>query len=241
MTMPVAILVGGLAMRLRPLTEDIPKALIPINGKPFIAHQLELLKSKDFQDVVICAWYKGEQIEEFAGNGSRFGLNIHYSYDGPEPLGTGGAVRKALPLLGEAFFVLYGDSYLPIDYSKVETAFHESGKDALMTVYRNRDEGDSSNVHFENGRILVYSKVDRSKHMQHIDYGLGAFKSSALEPFPAAQKHDCWKGCRKFQADTAAWLLPHGLQSEWMHCDPNILKYFLVSINLNQNRNKNGR
>ena len=193
MTLPVAILVGGLAVRLRPLTEEIPKALIPINGKPFIAHQLELLKSRGVSEVVICAYYRGKQIEEFAGDGSRFGLNIRYSYDGPEPLGTGGAIRKALPLLGDAFFVLYGDSYLSIDYSAVEYAFTNSGKDALMTVFRNRDLGDSSNVRFEDGRILAYSKVDRTPEMQHIDYGLGAFKRQALETFQENERLDLAK------------------------------------------------
>ena len=184
MSLPVAILVGGLAMRLRPLTEEIPKALIPINGCPFLAHQLELLKDKGIQDVVICAFYRGEQIEDFAGDGRRFGLNICYSYDGPQPLGTGGAVRKALPLLGEAFFVLYGDSYLPIDYESVEESFNVSEKDALMTVYRNRDQGDRSNIQYENGKILAYNKVNRTKKMEFIDYGLGALKSSAIEAFP---------------------------------------------------------
>ncbi len=184
MSLPVAILVGGLAMRLRPLTLEIPKALISINGLPFLAYQLELLKDKGIRDVVICAFYRGEQIEDFAGDGRRFGLNIRYSYDGPQPLGTGGAVRKALHLLGDAFFVLYGDSYLPIDYAAVEEAFNASGKDALMTVYRNRDQGDRSNVQFERGRILAYNKVNRTKEMQFIDYGLGAFRRIAFEAFP---------------------------------------------------------
>lgn len=193
MTLPVAILVGGLAMRLRPLTEDIPKALIPINGKPFIAHQLELLKSRGISQVVICAYYRGDQIEEFAGDGSRFGLKVSFSYDGPEPLGTGGALRKALPLLGDEFFVLYGDSYLPIDYSAVENTFTNSGKDALMTVFRNRDLGDRSNVRFEDSRILAYNKMDRTPEMQHIDYGLGAFNRRALEAFPENERLDLAK------------------------------------------------
>lgn len=184
MSLPVAILVGGLAMRLRPLTEDIPKALIPINGRPFLAHQLELLKEKGIQDVVICVYYHGEQIEDFAGDGRCFGLNIRYSYDGPRPLGTGGAIRKVLPMLDDAFFVLYGDSYLPIDYGAVEESFKASGKDALMTVYRNRDQGDRSNVQFEHGRILAYNKVNRTKEMQFIDYGLGAFRRIVFETFP---------------------------------------------------------
>jgi NDP-sugar pyrophosphorylase family protein len=193
MTLPVAILVGGLATRLRPLTEEIPKALIPINGRPFIEHQLKLLKSRGISEAVICAYYRAEQIEGFAGDGSRFGLNIRYSFDGPEPLGTGGALRRALPLLGDAFFVLYGDSYLPIDYSAVEKAFTASGRDALMTVYRNQGLGDRSNVHLQDGRILAYDKANRTPQMQHIDYGLGAFKRQALEAFPANEKLDLAK------------------------------------------------
>ena len=190
MTLPIAILVGGLATRLRPLTEDIPKALVPVNGSPFLAHQLELLKSAGIRDVVICAWYKGEQIEEFAGDGKRFGLHIRYSYDGETPLGTGGAIRQALPLLGRAFFLLYGDSYLPIDYTAVEKAFHESGKDALMTVFRNQDQGDRSNVRFMNGRILVYDKAHHTAEMEYIDYGLGLFKADVFENYPGGTLFD---------------------------------------------------
>jgi len=193
MSLPVAILVGGLAMRLRPLTEDIPKALIPINGRPFLAHQLELLKSKGIRDVVICAYYRGEQIKEYAGSGEHFGLNIRYSYDGPQPLGTGGAIKKALPLLGAAFFVLYGDSYLPIDYTAVERAFLDSGSDALMTVYRNQDQGDRSNVQFEDAKIIAYDKRHRVPQMRHIDYGLGAFKIQAFELIPEGVHYDLAK------------------------------------------------
>jgi NDP-sugar pyrophosphorylase family protein len=193
MSLPVAILVGGLAMRLRPLTEDIPKALIPIHGRPFLAHQLELLKFKGISDVVICAFYRGEQIEDFAGDGGRFGLNIRYSYDGPQPLGTGGAIRQALPLLGDDFFVLYGDSYLPIDYEAVERAFLNSGQDALMTIYRNKDQGDRSNVLFENGMIIAYDKLHRSPQMCHIDYGLGAFKRQAFDLIPDGERFDLAK------------------------------------------------
>jgi NDP-sugar pyrophosphorylase family protein len=193
MSLPVAILVGGLAMRLRPLTDDIPKALIPIHGRPFLAHQLDLLKGKGIHDVVICVYYRGEQIEDFAGDGRGFGLNIHYSYDGPQPLGTGGAIKQALPLLGDVFFVLYGDSYLPIDYLAVEQAFVDSGNDALMTVYRNQDQGDRSNVHFEDGKILTYDKRHRVPQMHHIDYGLGAFKRHAFDLIPEGAHFDLAK------------------------------------------------
>lgn len=190
MSLPIAILVGGLATRLRPLTDGIPKALIPVNGRPFLAHQLDLLKTSGITNVVICAWYKGEKVAEYAGSGSQFGLKIRYSYDGEQPLGTGGAIRKALPLLGNAFFVLYGDSYLPIDYSAVEKVFIDSGKDALMTVFQNLDQGDRSNVRFENGEIMVYDKVNRIKEMRHIDYGLGVFKASVFSEYQSGKNFD---------------------------------------------------
>src|SRR5271165_5405998 len=121
--LPVAILCGGLATRLRPMTETIPKALIELNGEPFIAHQLRLLSSRGIKRAVLCVGYRGEMIEEFVGDGAPFGLHAEVLFDGPTLLGTAGAVRRALPLLGENFFVLYGDSYLPCDYSAVASAF----------------------------------------------------------------------------------------------------------------------
>src|SRR5436309_3537115 len=113
---PVAILAGGLATRLRPLTEKIPKALVPVAGRPFLAHQLELLRENGITRVVLCVGYLGEMIRDEFGDGREFGVELSYSFDGAKLLGTGSAVRKALPLLGETFYVLYGDSYLPIDY-----------------------------------------------------------------------------------------------------------------------------
>lgn len=190
MSLPVAILVGGLATRLRPLTEKIPKALIEVYGQPFLAHQLHLLASSGISEVVICAWYKAEKIQDFARNGEQYNLSIKYSFDGEQPLGTGGALKKALPHLGEAFFVLYGDSYLPCDYHSVEKAFTTSQKDGLMTVYRNQDLGDKSNVRFENEQILVYDKKNHSAKMNHIDYGLGIIKASVLADYPAHEAFD---------------------------------------------------
>src|SRR5512133_904030 len=103
MTAPVAILAGGLATRLRPITETIPKSLIEVCGEPFIAHQLRLLRSRGIEEVVLCIGYLGEQIEKVIGTGSAFGLRVRYSFDGKELLGTGGAIRRALDLLGEDF------------------------------------------------------------------------------------------------------------------------------------------
>src|ERR1019366_9761059 len=156
--LPVAILAGGLATRLRPVTEKIPKALIEINGEPFVAHQLRLLAASGIRRVTMCVGYLGEMLEAYAGDGGRFGLEVTYSPDGSELRGTAGAVAQARPRLGESFFVLYGDSYLPCDYGAVERAFVESGQQALMTVYHNRNQWDTSNVRFEAGQLLAYDK-----------------------------------------------------------------------------------
>lgn len=186
----VAILAGGLATRLRPLTDDTPKALIEINGKPFLHHQLTLLRDRGVTRVVLCVGYRDEQIRTYAGDGSRFGLEIEYSSDGPVLLGTGGAIRRALPLLRSEFLVLYGDSYLPCDYARVEECFLCSSKQGLMTVFRNQGLWDSSNVEFSEGRILSYEKVLRTERMRHIDYGLGAFHCSVFQALPENQRCD---------------------------------------------------
>ena len=171
-----AILAGGLATRLRPITETIPKSLIDINGEPFLAHQLRLLKSKGIDRVVLCVGHLGDKVQEFSGDGSRFGLNLSYSFDGPQLRGTAGAIHQALPLLGGTFFVVYGDSYLPCDYAAVAASFQKSGKRGLMTVFRNQGAWDTSNVEFDGERIAVYDKRLRTPQMQHIDYGLGMFQ-----------------------------------------------------------------
>ncbi len=188
--LPVAILAGGLATRLRPVTEKIPKSLIEVHGEPFLAHQLRLLAKNGIRRVTLCVGYLAETIEAYAGDGSRFGVTLTYSADGPCLRGTAGAVAHALPLLGESFFVLYGDSYLPCDYAAVERAFHASGQPALMTLFDNRNQWDTSNVQFENGRILAYSKKDRTPAMHYIDYGLGVFHRTAFAGIPDEGTHD---------------------------------------------------
>ncbi|HEY2016869.1 MAG TPA: nucleotidyltransferase family protein [Bryobacteraceae bacterium] len=188
--LPVAILAGGLATRLRPATEKIPKALLEINGEPFLAHQLRLLASSGIERVTLCVGYLGEMLEAYAGDGSRFGLEVTYSPDGPLLRGTAGAVAQARPLLGDRFFVLYGDSYLPCDYAAIGRAFIESGKPALMTVHHNQDRWDTSNVQFEGGQILAYDKKRRTPEMHHIDYGLGVFHSPAFDDIPEQGAHD---------------------------------------------------
>jgi len=187
---PVAILAGGLASRLRPMTEKIPKALVNVAGEPFLAHQLRLLHAAGLRRVIICAGYLGEMIEAEFGDGSRFEMQIAYSFDGPRLLGTGGALKQALHLLGERFFVLYGDSYLPIDYASVAHAFLDGGKPALMTVFRNDGRWDTSNVWSEGGEICLYDKTSQTTEMRHIDYGLGILSSETLNEWQAAEAFD---------------------------------------------------
>jgi len=188
--LPVAILAGGLATRLRPLTETIPKALVEINGEPFLWHQLRLLRANGVDRVVLCVSHLGEQVRESVGDGSAFGLHVDYSFDGPVLLGTAGALKRALPLLGDSFFILYGDSYLPIDWRAVEQSFLGSGKAGLMTVYLNEGQWDTSNVEFADGRILAYEKKLRTPRMRYIDYGLGALRAAALDRVPDGEVRD---------------------------------------------------
>ena len=182
--LPVAILAGGLATRLRPITEKVPKLLVEVAGEPFFSHQIRLLKAAGLTRLVLCVGYLGEKIVELYGDGSAWGVKIDYSFDGPKLLGTGGALIAALPKLGDAFYVLYGDSYLPVDYRAVGDFFLRSGQLGLMSVYENHGRYDTSNVWFENGTIKVYDKKTRLPQMHFIDYGLGAFRASAFDGFP---------------------------------------------------------
>lgn len=187
---PVAILAGGLATRLRPLTETIPKSLIEVAGRPFLATQLEQLAAQGLRRVVLCVGYLGEMIVEEFGDGSAFGVELQYSFDGPVLLGTGGALRRALPMLGETFYTLYGDSYLPVDFRQVGQAFLDQGKAGIMTVFRNEGLYDTSNVEFADGRILNYSKTALTPEMHHIDYGLSLFHANAFSGYGQDEKID---------------------------------------------------
>jgi len=182
--LPVALLAGGLATRLRPITEKVPKLLIEVAGEPFFSHQIRLLKKAGLTKIVLCVGYLGEKIVELYGDGSAWGVEIRYSFDGPKLLGTGGALIQALPELGDAFYVLYGDSYLPIDYLAVGDHFRKSGRLGLMTVFENHGRYDSSNVEFAEGEIKVYDKKNQTPAMHHIDYGLGIFRAAAFDGFP---------------------------------------------------------
>ncbi len=186
----MAILAGGLATRLKPITEKVPKLMVEVAGEPFFSHQIRLLRAAGLRRLVLCVGYLGERIVDFYGSGVKWGVDIEYSFDGPRLLGTGGALIQALPRLGEAFYVLYGDSYLPIDYAAVGGHFLASGKQGLMTVFENRERYDASNVWFEDGEIRKYDKKAKVPQMRHIDYGLGVFKASAFDGFPRREVVD---------------------------------------------------
>jgi NDP-sugar pyrophosphorylase family protein len=189
-SLPIVILAGGLATRLRPLTEKTPKSLVEVAGRPFLEHQIALLRKNDVTEIYLCVGFLGEKIEDLFGDGKRFGVQISYSYDGPKLLGTGGAIKKLLARLPEDFFVLYGDSYLPIDYQAVATHFRTSKKPALMTVFRNDNAWDRSNVWFEEGAILRYSKTQRLPQMHYIDYGLTICSRPIFDNYPANDPFD---------------------------------------------------
>jgi NDP-sugar pyrophosphorylase family protein len=187
---PVAILAGGLATRLRPITETIPKALVDVAGKPFIVRQLNYLREQGISHVVLCIGYLGDMVRDVVGCGESFGLKVSYSEDGPNLLGTGGALAKAIPLLGDYFFVLYGDSFLPLDFSAVLEAYVKSNQPALMTILKNQNQWDKSNVLFVDGQLLEYNKGAPRAEMTYIDYGLGVVLSSVLKERPVGQPFD---------------------------------------------------
>lgn len=182
--LPIAILAGGLASRMRPLTHAVPKSLLDVHGEPFIAHQLRRLKSSGLTRVVICAGYLGEMIQDYVRDGAQFGLDVAYSFDGPVLRGTAGALLHARELLGSRFQVIYGDSYLMCDYLAVQRAFLRSRRKAMMTVYRNAGDYDTSNVEYVEGQIVAYDKRCRTERMHYIDYGLGVMEASVLDAVP---------------------------------------------------------
>ncbi|HUA75577.1 MAG TPA: NTP transferase domain-containing protein [Solirubrobacteraceae bacterium] len=176
---PVCILAGGLGTRLGERVADTPKPLLEVAGEPFLVHQLRLLAAHGVERAVLCVGYLGERIEARIGAECE-GVQVRYSYDGPELDGTLGAVRRALPLLGERFLVLYGDTYLRLDYAAVAEAWRARGLPAMMTVLHNEGRWDSSNAIYRDGLVVRYDKREQSAEMQWIDYGLGGLTEAAL-------------------------------------------------------------
>ncbi len=180
---PVCILAGGLGTRLGERVRDTPKPLLEVAGEPFLIHQLRLLAGCGAQRVVLCVGYLGERVEQRIGS-ECFGIEIRYSYDAPELDGTLGAIRRSRALLGDRFLVLYGDTYLRIDYADVARTWEASGLPAVMAVLRNEGRWDTSNTLFADGRVVAYDKTAPTREMEWIDYGLGGLTAAAIEAVP---------------------------------------------------------
>lgn len=186
----LALLAGGLATRMRPLTEKVPKSMLSVAGEPFVAHQLRLLARQGVRDIVVCLGYLGEQLQEYVGDGSAFGCHVEYVFDGDKLKGTGGAIKGALPLLGEHFFIMYGDSYLPTSFARVHDFYKSSGMAGLMTVFHNDNKWDVSNVEFREGRIVNYDKRAPNPSMKYIDYGLGILRAETFSAWGGDEVFD---------------------------------------------------
>ena len=185
--MQVVILAGGLGTRLRPLTERIPKCLAPVNGRPFLEYQLEMLGRRGVRDVVLCVGYLADQVLEYFGDGLRLGVHIQYSWERDGLRGTAGALKNAEPLLAPEFFVTYGDSYLLLDYRDIMRRFRDGGALGMMVVYRNFDRLEQSNVILEDGRVAAYDKHTRLPGMVYVNAGLSVLRRRALRLVPEAE------------------------------------------------------
>ncbi len=167
-----------------------------VAGRPFIFHQLELLKAQGIERVVLCVGHLGEQIRATVGDGRESGMSITYSFDGTPLLGTGGAIRQALPLLGNEFFVLYGDAYLPCSFAAIQAAFEIARQPALMTVIRNENRWDRSNARFDGEGVLEYDKQSGRGDLTHIDFGVSVLSSAVFGPYAGQRCIDLADICR---------------------------------------------
>ncbi|MCG3203445.1 MAG: D-glycero-alpha-D-manno-heptose 1-phosphate guanylyltransferase [Elusimicrobia bacterium] len=188
-SLPVVILAGGFGTRLGSFSRKFPKSLVPVLGRPFLFHQIELLKRKSIKRIIFCLGYKSELILKTL-NEDRSGLSFDFVFDGRHALGTGGAVRKATELISGDFFVLYGDSYLDIDYQAVQKIYERVGKQGLMVLYKNKNQIERSNVVFKNGLVTEYDKRKTSSRMEYIDYGLSVLNKKAMKGFLPGKKFD---------------------------------------------------
>jgi NDP-sugar pyrophosphorylase family protein len=188
--LPVVILAGGLATRLQSLKKKLPKALIKISGKPFIYHQLTYLRKEGIKKVIICIGYLGDRIKNYVGNGKKFDIEVLYSKDWPHLLGTGGAIKNALPLITDKFFILYGDTFLPINYKDI-VKFHLKNKSkSVITIIKNKGMWDKSNINFKNNKIIEYNKFNNGLEMEYIDYGLSLLSKDIFNKYPPKKSFD---------------------------------------------------
>jgi mannose-1-phosphate guanylyltransferase len=186
--MQAVILAGGLGTRLWPLTKQIPKPMVRVAGAPYLEHQLRLLAKQQITDIVLLTGYLGSQIEKHFGDGGHLGLHIRYSRE-PHPLGTGGALREARHLLADLFVLIYGDSYLPIDYAQVAERLTRSKATGVMVVYRDPAGETSvrSNVALdESDWVSRYDKTAvNDPELEYIEAGVLAFRRAVLELIPS--------------------------------------------------------
>ncbi|MFH1903651.1 MAG: sugar phosphate nucleotidyltransferase [Candidatus Omnitrophota bacterium] len=192
----VVILAGGAATRLYPVTQTIPKAMLELAGKPFIAHQMDLLQHNGVTRVVICAGYLGEQLKNYVKDGRKFKMKVDFSFDGKKLLGTAGAIKKTLPLLEDNFAVMYGDSYLTENFNPIADFFFLSNKKGLMAVFKNDKQRDASNVAYAEGKVIKYDKKNLAAEMKHIDYGLSFFKKEAFAEITENQVYNLADLCK---------------------------------------------
>jgi NDP-sugar pyrophosphorylase family protein len=181
MIYPVVILAGGIGSRLGKFTKKTPKALIKVNGKPFIHYQLKLLSKQGIKEVILCIGYLGSKIQRFVGDGKKFNLDVKYSYE-KKLLGTGGAVKNAFPLIKKDFFIMYGDTYLSTNFINIQNKYKRLKSNALVTIYKNQNNLDKSNVFF-NGDSIIYNKKINLKKMKYIEYGLSVFNKEIFKNF----------------------------------------------------------
>ena len=179
------IVAGGLATRLGELSECTPKSMIMVAGKPFLEHQIRLLALGGIYDIVLCIGHFGQRIREVFGDGHRYGVTIRYSDEGTSPIGTGGALRKAAPLLKDPFMLMWGDSYLLLDYSDVWKSLNDPTLDGVMVVYRNENRHVQSNVAIDHDRVVVYDKSKMGFH--YVDNGLSVLRKRVLERVPLVE------------------------------------------------------
>lgn len=189
MPMQAVILAGGLGTRFRPLTLKTPKSMIHVAERPYLEYQLEYLKRYNITDILLCVGYLGKEIQSHFGDGQPWGISIKYSFD-KEPLGTGGALRNARHLLADCFFLIYGDSYLPIDYLSIEKKFLVIDKTVLMILYDNHEDTSvPNNVSLnEQGMVTHYEKDSDNRILQYVDAGVLALKKEILDLLPSGRK-----------------------------------------------------
>ena len=189
--MQIVILAGGKATRMYPMSKTIPKSMIEINGKPFLEHQIDLLKKNQITQIVLCVGNLSKKIIDYFGDGKKFGVSIKYSIEEDDNLfGTGGALKNAQSLLNDEFFVMYGDSYLPINFRNIDNYFQKSKKIGLMTVYKNENKFDKSNISTQGDIVSAYDKTGKNQDLKFIDYGLLVFKKKILDFIPSNQQVD---------------------------------------------------